>query len=183
MHLPPLSDLCQPRPLGLEDGRITPDQIRASSSHEPNTVGANNGRLNVDSAGGAWCPRGLVDAEATEFIEVDLKTPHLITAIQTQGRFGNGHGQEFAQAFVLDYVRPGLANYTRYLSQEGRSVLEANTNTYSVVDNELDSPVVATKLRIRPFSKHPRTVCMRIEIIGCRFAGKQSLSSLPSWQP
>ena len=70
-------------------------------------MGANAGRLNVDFAGGAWCPRALIDAEATEFIEVDLGAVHAVTAVLTQGRFGNGHGQEFAEAFFVEYTRPG----------------------------------------------------------------------------
>lgn len=102
----PLSDHCG-RPLGLEDGRISAEQLTASSSHEPSSVGANAGRLNVDVAGGAWCPRALIDSEAAEFIEVDLGAVHAVTAVLTQGRFGNGHGQEFAEAYFVEYTRPG----------------------------------------------------------------------------
>ena len=103
-HFP--ADNCG-RTLGLEDGRISPEQLTASSSHEPSSVGANAGRLNVDLAGGAWCPRALIDSEATEFIEVDLGSVHAVTAVLTQGRFGNGHGQEFAEAYFVEYTRPG----------------------------------------------------------------------------
>ena len=146
--------------------------ISASSSHEPSSVGPNNARLNVDTAGGAWCPRGLIDSDAKEFIDVDLGQPHLVTAVQTQGRFGNGHGQEYAEAFVLEYWREGMKNFTRYLGRSGQSVLPGNTNTYSVVENRMDSPLMASKIRIRPYSKHPRTVCMRIEIVGCSYKGE-----------
>jgi hypothetical protein len=101
-------DTCS-NPLGLEDGSVSASQLSASSSHEPSSVGANNGRLNVDVAGGAWCPRSLIDADAKEFIEVDFgDQPHLITAVLTQGRFGNGHGQEFSEAYFVEYTRTGM---------------------------------------------------------------------------
>ena len=158
-------------PLGLEDGRIHKDDLRVSSSHEPSSVGAHNARLNVDTAGGAWCPRGLIDKQSRQFIEVDLKQPHLVTSVKTQGRFGNGHGQEFAEQFLVEYWRKGI-NFTVYQDRDGKKILKGNTNTYSVVETVFDSPFVAEKIRIYPYSEHPRMVCMRIEILGCLYTGK-----------
>ena len=80
-------------PLGMEDGSLLPHQLSASSSHEPSSVGPNNARLNVDTFGGAWCPRALIDTKTSEWLELDLLEPHLITAVQTQGRFGNGRSK------------------------------------------------------------------------------------------
>ena len=47
-------------------------------------------RLRHDRNGGAWCPKQQVMRGIKEWIEVDLKRMHSITAVQTQGRFGNG---------------------------------------------------------------------------------------------
>ena len=51
-------------------------------------------------------------------------------------------------------------------------LLSGNTNTYTVVEQKFDPPVIATKIRFLPYSDHVRTVCMRIEILGCKFVGK-----------
>merc|ERR1719509_486890 len=46
-------------------------------------------------------------------------------------------------------------------------ILEANKNTFSESKIVLQSTIVASKVRIIPYSKHPRTVCMRVELLGC----------------
>ena len=145
----------------MEDGSLEPHQLSASSSYEPSSVGPNHARLNVDLHGGAWCPRALIDDKTSEWLELDLLSPHLVTAVLTQGRFGNGHGKEFAQAYLVEYWRPGMeAGWRRHPA----GIVRANTNTHSVVEAVLDPPVVASKVRIVPYSEHPRTVCMRVEL-------------------
>lgn len=73
-----------------------------------------NCRLRTESHGGAWCPKHQITKEPREWIEIDLHTVHVITAAETQGRFGNGQGQEFAEAYVLEYWRPRLGKWVRY---------------------------------------------------------------------
>jgi hypothetical protein len=51
-------------------------------------------------------------------------------------------------------------------------MIQGNSNTYTVVEQRLDPPLLATKVRIVPFSEHVRTVCMRVELVGCRWHGK-----------
>ena len=46
-------------------------------------------------------------------------------------------------------------------------VLPGNQNTYVENTNDLVPSVVATKVRFLPYSRHPRTVCMRVELYGC----------------
>ena len=46
-------------------------------------------------------------------------------------------------------------------------VLRGNSNTYLVARQKLDLPFVASRVRFVPYSQHPRTVCMRVEIFGC----------------
>lgn len=50
-------------------------------------------------------------------------------------------------------------------------ILPGNTDTYTVVDQKLDPPVIASKLRFLPYSDHVRTVCMRVELLGCKWTG------------
>ena len=159
------SEACE-SPLGLSNGKIKDSQLSASSSHEPNTVGAKNGRVRVEEGGGAWCPDSLIDPEAQEYIEVDLEADHRIVGVLTQGRYGNGHGQEFAQFYKVQYWRRGMRNFTAV-----DFLFDGNSNTYSVAERKLPAPVVASKVRVFPYSKHPRTVCMRIELLGCVYEG------------
>jgi hypothetical protein len=51
-------------------------------------------------------------------------------------------------------------------------MIPGNSNTFTVVEQRLDPPVLATKFRIVPFSEHVRTVCMRVELVGFRWHGK-----------
>ena len=42
------------------------------------------GSLRQDKNGGAWCPKQQVQQQVREWIEVELKSLHAITAVQTQ---------------------------------------------------------------------------------------------------
>jgi discoidin domain receptor family protein 2 len=60
--------------------------------------------------------------EPEEWIQIDLKTVHMITATGTQGRFGNGVGIEYAEAYMLEYWRPRLSKWIRYHNSKGEEV-------------------------------------------------------------
>lgn len=51
-------------------------------------------------------------------------------------------------------------------------ILPGNSNTYAVANNTLTPAIFASKIRILPYSEHPRTVCLRLELIGCDFKGE-----------
>jgi len=55
-------------------------------------------------------------------LEIDLHTVHTITATGTQGRFGNGQGVEFSEAYMLEYWRPKLGKWVRYRNFRGEEV-------------------------------------------------------------
>lgn len=46
----------------------------------------------------------------------------MITGTATQGRFGNGQGVEFAEAYLLEYWRPKLGKWVRYRDAKGEEV-------------------------------------------------------------
>jgi len=163
-------------PLGLEDGRIGDSQIRASSSYSPESVGPSAGRLNSEKGGGAWCPKNLIteNMDTQEFLEIDLEYNHVITAVVTQGRFASGRGAEFAEFYIIQYWREGMEAFQDYVTSEGDKILEGNKNTFSESKIFLDSTIVASKIRIIPYSQHPRTVCMRVELLGCLEETKQN---------
>lgn len=51
-------------------------------------------------------------------------------------------------------------------------IVPGNINTYTVADQKFDPPIIASKVRIIPYSNQMRTVCMRIELMGCLHQGK-----------
>lgn len=48
-------------------------------------------------------------------------------------------------------------------------VLKGNINTYLENKQDLDSPIWASKIRFYPYSYHKRTVCLRVELYGCKW--------------
>ncbi|KAH8404796.1 hypothetical protein KR222_003859, partial [Zaprionus bogoriensis] len=153
--------------LGMESGGIADFQITASSAHDMGNVGPQHARLKVDNNGGAWCPKHMVSRGLKEYLQVDLLQVHLVSAIRTQGRFGKGQGQEYTEAYVLEYWRPGFEKWLRWKSIQGKEILPGNINTYSEVENVLQPSIFASKVRIYPYSQYDRTVCLRAEIVGC----------------
>lgn len=79
-------------------------------------------RLRTDKNGGAWCPRQMVSKEAKEYLQIDLDELHVITGGRTQGRFGNGQGQEYTEDYMLDYWRPGFTKWVRWKNREDNEV-------------------------------------------------------------
>ncbi|XP_072930702.1 discoidin domain-containing receptor 2 isoform X1 [Epargyreus clarus] len=154
-------------PLGMESGLIPDRDVSASTSFNDGNVGPENGRLNQEIKGGAWCPKPQITTESTEWLEINLHSVHVITGAGTQGRFGNGQGQEYAEAYVLEYWRPKLGKWVRYRTSDGQEILSGNTNTYLEKKNHLEPPIWASKVRFIPYSSHRRTVCMRVELYGC----------------
>ncbi|KAK4877698.1 hypothetical protein RN001_010204 [Aquatica leii] len=150
----------------MESGAIPDDAITASSSYVPN-VGPKNGRLRVEKAGGAWCPKQQVEKGIREYLQVDLEEVYVITGVQTQGRYDRGRGQEYAEEYTLEYWRPGLGDWKEYKRWDGKQILRGNSDTATVESHRLMPPIFASRVRILPYSVHRRTVCLRLEFLGC----------------
>lgn len=123
----PVSSLCDvtmQEPLGLESRSIADSALSASSSYNEQSVGPQLARLNSESAGGAWCPSPQLDIDnsGSEWIQVNLSAPFVITAISTQGRFGNGVGVEFVDEFWLEYSRDFGKTWHKWKSRKGSHV-------------------------------------------------------------
>ncbi|XP_065575253.1 discoidin domain-containing receptor A-like [Artemia franciscana] len=155
--------------LGMESGTIKDEDIQASSSFENGSVGPQNARVRQERLGGAWCPNQPTMHEPSDWLEVNLKITHVITSLETQGRFGNGQGQEYAEHFMVEYWRESLGKWTRYKNYKGEEILRGNINTYAPVKQDLDPPIFASKIRFFPHSHHVRMVCMRVELYGCHW--------------
>jgi len=164
-------------PLGMENGRISSSQISASSTYQHSLVGAGKGRLNSEAGGGAWCPKSMISSldENQEYLQIDLLVDHIITAVVIQGRFANGLGQEFTEYFLLQFWREGMEEFVDYGKDGEALVLTANKNTYQAVEQVINQTlVIASKVRIVPYSIYPRTVCLRVEVKGCRYVALRS---------
>jgi discoidin domain receptor family protein 2 len=166
--------------------------LSASSAYQE-AVGAHHGRLDNEAGGGAWCPMGVVSSAAAsqpEFLQLDLGSQHeddttteeefVVRGVVLQGRWANGLGQEFAEQVMIQYWRPGLSAFRPYVTAQGSAVMEANRDTHSKVlislkaeaDGGQSQGIVASKLRIIPVSSHPRTVCLRVGLLGCSGRGE-----------
>lgn len=79
-------------------------------------------RLKTEDHGGAWCPKAQITSESREWLQIDLPAVYMITATNTQGRFGNGVGVEYAENYVLEYWRPRLGKWVRYSDAKEQEV-------------------------------------------------------------
>jgi len=159
-------------PLGMNSGDIADHMVTASSSYDMASVGPNNARIRTETSGGAWCPGKQISTEANEWLQIDLEDYHQISLVESQGRFGNGQGQEYAEEFFLEYQREHHSPsdpWIRYRNRKGQEIFHANQNTYIAVLKDVNPPIIARKIRFIPYSDHPRTICMRVELYGCRW--------------
>jgi discoidin domain receptor family protein 2 len=55
-------------------------------------------------------------------MEIRLSQMHVITGVETQGRFGNGHGLEYSEKYRVQYWRPGFNQWRLYRTRNGTEV-------------------------------------------------------------
>lgn len=179
----PKSYICnKSMPLGMQSGAIKNEQLSASSTYNDQSVGPKFARFNRDESGGAWCPQPQVNQEnsGSEWIQVNLTDRYVITTVATQGRFGNGNGREYLEEYFIEYSRDFGSTWTKWRNSKGQTHLKGNNDTYSNVTSVLDLPIVgANMIRIFPFAKHLRTVCLRFELYGCPYKDGPLSYSMP----
>ncbi|XP_046642063.1 discoidin domain-containing receptor tyrosine kinase B-like isoform X2 [Daphnia pulicaria] len=157
---------CHQQPMGMQSGTI-PDLALSSSSAFDIRLGPQHARLNIDRSGGAWCPKQQIAENVKEYLQINLANVSVINGIATQGRYGNGRGQEYAEQFKLEYWRPELDLWHTYRQRDGNDIFEGNWDTTTVIHHDLYPPIITKSLRVIPYGVHPRTVCMRTELYGC----------------
>ncbi len=52
-------------------------------------------------------------------------------------------------------------------------IFQGNMNTYIAELREIDPPMITRRIRFVPISDHPKTICMRVEVYGCEWKGKE----------
>ncbi|CAF1307987.1 unnamed protein product [Rotaria sordida] len=160
-------------PLGMESGLIADSDLTSSSTHDVSSVGPQMSRIRIELEGGAWCPNKPIGSKSYEYVQIELHKLYFINAIETQGRFDNGHGNEYAEYYQIEYQRENNSSYwiPYYNKKTNKTILKGNVNTYVAEKRFLSSPIIAKRIRIIPYSPRWRTVCMRIELYGCVFHG------------
>lgn len=80
-------------------------------------------RIRTEIGSGAWCPATQINASSHEWIQVDLNTEKVISAIETQGRWDKGRGLEFPTGYMIEYWRDSLGRWARYRDFKGNEVM------------------------------------------------------------
>lgn len=74
----------------------------------------------------------MVSRGLKEYLQIDLLQVHVVTALRTQGRFGKGQGQEYTEAYVVEYWRPGFEKWLRWKTIQGKEVRNASRKTWQL---------------------------------------------------
>lgn len=95
---------CESKPLGMESGAITNDQISASSQYNA-AHGWVRARLNLQpgsGGNGGWSARTI---DANQWIQVDLRKIMTVKGVATQGRVGVS--RQWVTKYKLKYSDDG----------------------------------------------------------------------------
>ncbi len=116
----------------MEDGRITDDQITASSQWgNVGTLSPRLARLNrlaQSGTGGAWCSNGN---SANQWIQVNLGNITMVTGVMLQGRQDYG---QWVTEYKVQYGNDG-ENWNYVLDDDLQ--IKVMTNTYVICLNVL----------------------------------------------
>jgi discoidin domain receptor family protein 2 len=91
-------------------------------------------RARTEQYGGAWCPLNDIRSIPNEWLEIDFGNLTYLTQVETQGRFDNGRGKEYADYYVLMYTRSdnelSWIEYKPKNKDQNSTWIRANQNTY-----------------------------------------------------
>ncbi|XP_051914679.1 neuropilin-2a isoform X2 [Hippocampus zosterae] len=148
--------------LGMESGKISDDQISASTSFYDNRWLPRQARLNNHD--NAWTPS---EDSNKEYIQVDLHFLKVLTGIATQGAISKETQKSYyVTTFKLEVSTNG-EDWMIYRHGKNHKVFHANTDPAEVVLNRIPQPVLARFVRIRPQSWR-NGIALRFELYGCQ---------------
>ncbi|XP_006793725.1 neuropilin-2-like isoform X2 [Neolamprologus brichardi] len=147
---------------GMESGKITNDQITASSTFADERWLPRQARLNYND--NAWTPS---DDSNKEYIQVDLHTLKVLTGIATQGAISKETQKNyFVTSFKLEVSTNG-EDWMIYRHGKNHKVFHANADATEVVLNRIPQPVLARFVRIKP-QTWKNGIALRFELYGCQ---------------
>uniref|UniRef100_A0A3Q1EDZ5 Neuropilin n=1 Tax=Acanthochromis polyacanthus TaxID=80966 RepID=A0A3Q1EDZ5_9TELE len=154
--------------LGMESGKISDDQITASTTFYDNRWLPRQARLNNDD--NAWTPS---EDSNKEYIQVDLHFLKVLTGIATQGAVSKETQKSyFVTTFKLEVSTNG-EDWMVYRHGKNHKVFHANTDPAEVVLNRVPQPVLARFVRIRPQTWR-NGIALRFELYGCQITGERA---------
>ncbi|KAM7375109.1 hypothetical protein PAMA_014272 [Pampus argenteus] len=148
--------------LGMESGKISDDQITASTSFYDNRWLPRQARLNNDD--NAWTPS---EDSNKEYIQVDLHFLKVLTGIATQGAVSKETQKSYYVATFKLEVSTNGEDWMVYRHGKNHKVFHANTDPAEVVLNRVPQPVLARFVRIRP-QTWKNGIALRFELYGCQ---------------
>ncbi|XP_076879304.1 neuropilin-2a isoform X2 [Brachyhypopomus gauderio] len=147
---------------GMESGKISDDQISASSTFYDGRWQPRLARLNNED--NAWTPS---DDSIKEYIQVDLHFLKVLTGIATQGAVSKETQKSYyVTTFKLEVSSNG-EDWMVYRHGKNHKVFHANTDPSEVVLNRVPQPVLARFVRIRP-QTWMNGIALRFELYGCQ---------------
>lgn len=76
-------------------------------------------RIRTELEGGAWCPDKPIGPKSNEYIQIEFHQLIFLTAVETQGRFDNGQGNEYAEFYQIQYQRENhSSNWIDYFNRK-----------------------------------------------------------------
>ncbi|XP_018092892.1 neuropilin 2 S homeolog isoform X2 [Xenopus laevis] len=149
-------------PLGMESGRISNEQITASSTYSDGRWTAQQSRLNSDDNG--WTPN--VDTNR-EYLQIDLRFLFLLTAVATQGAISREtQTPYYVKSYKLEVSTNG-EDWMMFRHGKNHKIFQGNTDPTEVVLNKIPQPVLARFIRFRP-QTWDTGIAMRVELYGCQ---------------
>ncbi|CAH3022884.1 unnamed protein product [Porites evermanni] len=153
-------------PLGMQDGRITPSMLTASSMYN-HYYGPWNARLharNYGSTRGGWIAKYR---NRNQWLQIDFGTKSRVKRICTQGRYD---ANQFVKSYTVSFSVKG-DKFVPYKEGRRTRLFQANIERYYVVCHRFFRPFIARYVRINVRSWYSY-ISMRVELFGCRL-GKQ----------
>uniref|UniRef100_W5ULZ2 Neuropilin n=1 Tax=Ictalurus punctatus TaxID=7998 RepID=W5ULZ2_ICTPU len=147
---------------GMESGKISDEQISASSSFYDSRWLPRMARLNNED--NAWTP---AEDSNKEYIQVDLHFLKVLTGIATQGAISKETQKSYyVTTFKLEVSTNG-EDWMMYRHGKNHKIFHANTDPSEVVLNRIPQPTLARFVRIRP-QTWKNGIALRFELYGCQ---------------
>uniref|UniRef100_A0A3P9Q9X4 Contactin-associated protein-like 4 n=1 Tax=Poecilia reticulata TaxID=8081 RepID=A0A3P9Q9X4_POERE len=141
---------------------LSPSSFR-SSSQLSSSHGPGFAKLNRREGAGGWSP---LSSDKYQWLEVDLGGRTQITSVSTQGRYGSSDWQTAYQLMFSDTGH----NWRQYRWEGRIGAFPGNSNADSVVQHNLQHPVVTRFVRVVPLHWNPNgRIGLRLEAYGCPY--------------
>lgn len=148
--------------LGMESGRITDEQITASSSYSDGRWTPQQARLNGIING--WTPN---EDTNREYIQVDLRFLKVLTGIATQGAVSRDTKMPYYVTKYKVEVSTNGEDWMTYRHGKNHRIFSGNADATKVVLNKISQLLLARYVRIRPQAWH-NGISLRFELYGCQ---------------